>query len=109
MTGMRKFCHEELKLLPGGSLVQAGLLDLDQNQITQSALLVLIAAPRLNRIGFNIKVPVELPSPLNHHLYELVEASRGAGAYSYYLALLRILASFCGALEQDQSRVDKEG
>ena len=54
--------------LPGQELVDQGLADLAQERITDCALLVLIAAPRLRLLG--IEVPERhFESPCEHLLY----------------------------------------
>jgi hypothetical protein len=45
-----------------------------------------------------------LALPIEHRLYELLEATHGGGAHSYYNSLLRWMASFAHALEQRVSR-----
>jgi hypothetical protein len=89
-------------LLPGEELVQQGLADLSQDRLTDCSLLVLIAAPRLKRLG--IHVP-DRPSlwPREHELYSRLEARLGSGAHSYYNSLIRRIVSFEHALEREQS------
>jgi len=54
-------------VLPGEDLVQQGLMDPSQNRTTESALLVLIAAPRLRGLG--IQVPERASAqPFEHQL-----------------------------------------
>jgi hypothetical protein len=90
-------------LLPGAEIVTEGLADLAQKRITEFSLLVLIAAPRLRRLG--ISVP-ERPSarPHEHELYALLEQRLGAGAHSFYNSLIRRMVSYEHALEREQSR-----
>jgi hypothetical protein len=84
-------------------LVQQGLLDLAQDKISDCALLVLIAAPRLRRIG--IQIPNRsLPGPLEHRLYEHLEERLGSGAHSAYNSLIRRIVSYARALEREQSQ-----
>ena len=68
-------------LFPGEELVKQGLLDLSQGNIDDCSLLVLIAAPRLKRLG--IQVP-ERPfhRSCEHQLCERLEQRLGAGAHS---------------------------
>jgi hypothetical protein len=66
---------------------------------TENALLVLIAAPRLRRLGFEIPDRPDIERPYEHRFYELLEATHGASAYSRYNSLLRRIVSFCRALE----------
>src|SRR5689334_23181378 len=90
-------------LIPGAELVTEGLADLAKDRITQYSLLILIAAPRLKRLG--IAVP-ERPSaqPREHALYELLEQRLGAGVHSFYNSLIRRIVSYEHALEREQSR-----
>ena len=85
-----------LTALPGGDLVRQGLEDLGQG--VESALLVRMFAPRLQRL--EIDAPEydprdELPG---HRLYALLQESHGDGAHSRYNALIRKLVSFTRAV-----------
>ncbi len=88
--------------LPGEDLVLQGIADLSQNRLTECAWLVLIAAPRLRRLG--IQIP-ERPhtQPCEHQLYALLEERLGAGAHSHYNSLLHRIASYAHALEREKS------
>jgi len=44
-------------LLPGEELAETGLADLAQGRVSDSSLLVLIAAPRLRRLGIQVPEP----------------------------------------------------
>jgi hypothetical protein len=89
---------------PGQDLVEQGLADLSQDRLTDCSLLVLIAAPRLRRLG--IAVPHRrMARPIEHELYERLEERLGTGAYSYYNSLIRRVASYARALEREQSRL----
>ena len=91
------------KVLPGQDLVEQGLSDLAQNRVSEEALLVLIAAPRLRRLG--IQVPsVALSQHSEHDLYARLDERIGPGAHSYYNSLIRRVVSFAHALEREQSR-----
>ncbi|MCA9490164.1 MAG: hypothetical protein KC621_09575 [Myxococcales bacterium] len=83
--------------LPGADLIEAGLADLCAGEITPSALLVAIGAPRLRALG--IDVPSPLPEAPEHALYLLL-ASRGEDAHSAFNAYRRRLVSFQRALER---------
>ncbi len=88
--------------LPGQELVEQGLADLAQDRVSDAALLVLIAAPRLRRLG--IKVPDRLcQRPCEHELYARLDERLGAGAHSYYNSLIGRIVSFAHALEREQS------
>ena len=86
----------EFEHLPGGDLVAKGLLDLARSNVTDEALLVSIAAPRLRKKGVLFAAP--LPDP-EHRLYERLAREDPDSAHSRYNALLRRLTSFESALE----------
>jgi hypothetical protein len=94
--------QEHHHLIPGQELVEQGLADLLQNRDTDLAFLVLIAAPRLRRLG--ILIPQSsFPKPYEHQLYERLNRRLGTGAHSYYNSLIRRLVSYERALEREQS------
>ncbi len=82
--------------LPGADLIREGLRDLDAGKESIAALLVLIGAPRLRRLGFDV---VETPYFPEDRLYEKLSSSYGDGAHSQYNALIRLLVSFERASE----------
>src|SRR5258708_14754236 len=87
--------------LPGQELVEQGLADLAQDRVTDLSLLVLIAAPRLRRLG--IRTPdSRFPRPVEHELYSRLENRLGTGAHSHYNSLIRRIVSFARALEREQ-------
>jgi hypothetical protein len=89
-------------LLPGEDLVTQGLADLAKGILSESALLVLVAGPRLRGLG--IEVPEwPLDQPYEHALYSLIEERLGAGAHSHYNSLIRRIVSYAHALEREQS------
>ena len=89
--------------LPGEELVEQGLADLAAGRLTDFALLVLIAAPRLKRLG--IQVPDHAQSrPYEHDLYARLDQRLGKAAHSYYNSLIRRIVSYERALEHEQSR-----
>jgi hypothetical protein len=90
-------------LLPGQDLIEQGLADLAHERVTDFSLLVLIAAPRLRRLGLDIP-DRPFPRPLEHELYERLEARLGTAAHSHYNSLLRRVVSYARALEREQSR-----
>lgn len=90
-------------MLPGEELVQQGLTDLAANQTTECALLVMVASPRLRRLG--VEIPERpFPKPYEHQLYALLEERLGTGAHSYYNSLIRRIVSYARALEREQSQ-----
>jgi hypothetical protein len=89
--------------LPGEDLVEEGLADLAKDRLTDCSLLVLIAAPRLRRLG--IRIPDRACSrPWEHELYDRLEQRLGGGAHSYYNSLIRRVVSYASALEREKSR-----
>jgi hypothetical protein len=94
-------------LLPGEDLVTQGLADLAKGILSESALLVLVAGPRLRGLG--IEVPQwSLDEPFEHALYSLIEERLGTGAHSYYNSLIRRIVSYAHALEREQSRAERQ-
>ena len=89
MAGLQ--CVVDLKGLPGGDLVEAGLADIARGVESVEALLVAIGAPRLRRLGF--AVPDVVVSP-EHRLYERLRREDPDAAHSRYNALVRRLVSF---------------
>jgi hypothetical protein len=87
----------DLTAYPGGDLVQEGLADLARGVETVPALLVLIGAPRLRRLGLPVpQSAVELPE---HRLYERLAETDPDSAHARYNALVRRLVSFEHAAE----------
>jgi hypothetical protein len=102
---MSRNWKEEFKGLPGGDLIQDGLDDLEEGKISESALLVLVARPRLLALGIPVKVPENLPAgPVEHALYSAIEERLGRGAHSYYNSLIRRAVSFEHALEREETQ-----
>jgi hypothetical protein len=86
--------------LPGQDLVRAGLSDLAAGRVTESALLVAMAAPRLRTLGFDVPPGGgEYPS---HRLYQLL--SKDDDAHSRYNALVGRMVSFARAAEHASAR-----
>lgn len=86
--------------LPGAELIEQGLCDLAAGRESEAALLVLIGAPRLTRLGLDVPDPPtgwfavpRDPSP-EHRLYALLARSDTDSAHSRYNALIRTLVSF---------------
>jgi hypothetical protein len=93
-------------MLPGEELVQKGISDLAQGELTEEALLVLVAAPRLRNLGIEIPDMANV-SRCEHRLYERLEERLGTGAHSYYNGLVRRIVSFSHALEREHQRSGK--
>jgi hypothetical protein len=83
--------------LPGADLIRTGLEDVRQGRESVEALLVLVGAPRLRRLG--IDVPERGVARPEHRLYELLARSESDTAHSRYNALIRRLVSFERAAE----------
>ena len=89
--------------LPGEELVRQGLADLAKGEITESALLVLVASPRLRRLGINVP-DANVTRPYEDRLYELLGKRLGNAAHSHYNSLIRRIVSYARALEREQSQ-----
>jgi hypothetical protein len=83
--------------LPGGELIQRGLGELTLGRESEAALLVLVGAPRLRRLG--LEIPEGNANMPEHRLYQLLALSDPDSAHSRYNALIRRLVSFERALE----------
>lgn len=84
-------------------MVEQGLSDLAGNRVTELGLLVLIAGPRLRRLG--IPVPtMAMARPYEHELFSRLEERLGATAHSYYNSLIRRIVSYACSLERERSR-----
>ena len=91
--------------LAGEDLVEEGLADLKQGRITDASLLVMIASPRLRRLGVQIPDP-GFPRPYEHELYARLEERMGAAAHSYYNSLIRRIVSYARSLERERSQLE---
>jgi hypothetical protein len=87
----------DLNQFPGGELILRGIEDLAEARESAEALLVLIGAPRLRRLGFDI--PEIKGIPPEHRLYDLLMGSDPDAAHSRYNALIRRLVRFERAVE----------
>lgn len=83
--------------LPGGDLVEEGIADLRREILSIPALLVLVGAPRLRRLGFEVPSSSE-PDP-ERRLYDALASEDPDSAHSRYNALIRRLVSFERAAE----------
>jgi len=101
---MRASSNEAEPVLPGQDLVNQGLADLLAKRITDHSLLLLIVAPRLRRLGFEIP-DAPFPAPPEHELYDHLAARFGNAAHSHYNSLLRRIVSFSRALEREKSSI----
>jgi hypothetical protein len=83
--------------LPGGDIVESGLRDLAASRDSAAADLVLIGAPRLSRLGFDVSLDRAVGA--EHRLYLRLAAEDPRTAHSRYNALIRRLVSFERAAE----------
>jgi hypothetical protein len=77
--------------LPGADLIREGLRDLENGVESVPALLVLVGAPRLRQLGFNVPDTPDFPED---RLYARLALEHGNSAHSKYNALIRRLVSF---------------
>jgi len=87
----------DFSALPGGELIYQGLEDLTAGRESVAALLVLVGAPRLRRLG--LEIPDRTESGAEHRLYHLLTRLDPDSAHSRYNALLRRLVRFERAME----------
>lgn len=85
--------------LPGGDLVDEGIVDLAAGRETVAALLVAIGAGRLRAAGAPVP-DVPMPPDPEHRLYAALCVREGRAAYGRYNSLVRLLVSHERALEQ---------
>ncbi|MEA2326805.1 MAG: hypothetical protein QOE68_1764 [Thermoanaerobaculia bacterium] len=83
--------------LPGSDLIRQGLRDLAADTESIESLLVLVGAPRLRRLGFD--VPDDTPYLPEDRLYSKLAEEDSDTAHSRYNALIRRLVSFERAAE----------
>ncbi len=95
---------EPPSLIPGDELVKPGLEDLSQGRLTMAALLVLIGAPRLRRLGIRIPQLDGSPTEPEHALYQKLALENPQSAHSRYNALIRRLVSYERELERRHSK-----
>jgi hypothetical protein len=81
--------------LPGGEMIDVGLVDLAGGKESIESLVVSLAAPRLRREG--IPLPSDLIADAELRLYRLLEERGVELAHARYLAYLRQAASFADA------------
>lgn len=100
MHSMSRKPHD--RSLPGEELVETGLTDLAQGRVSDYALLVQIAAPRLRRLGLHVP-DRPAPEPYEHQLYARLEARLGTASHSHYNSLIRRIVSYASSLEREKS------
>jgi len=82
---------------PGQDIIDRGMSDLIAGLETVDSLLVLIGAPRLRRLGFD--VPLSTIGSPEHRLYQVLLETDQDAAHSKYNSLIRRLVSFERASE----------
>jgi hypothetical protein len=82
--------------LPGAELIRERLRDLEAGVESVPALLVLVGAPRLRRLGIDVPDTPDFPED---RLYAQLATAYGDNAHSQYNALIRRLVSFERAAE----------
>jgi hypothetical protein len=82
--------------LPGADVIREGFRDLHAGVESVPALLVLVGAPRLRELGYDVADVDYFPED---RLYAQLAAAHGDGAHSQYNALIRLLVSFERAAE----------
>src|SRR4051794_21836663 len=87
---------------PGADLVGQGLADLAKGLLTEEALLVTAAAPRVRRVG--LAVPPGPAKARLPRLYELLASSDSVDPHSRYNALVARVVSFARAAERAGAR-----
>jgi hypothetical protein len=87
----------DLSPFPGGELIREGLDHLARGLQSEAALLVQIGAPRLRRLGLDVRDCDD--GPPEHKLYELLSSADPDSAHSRYNALIRLLVSFERTIE----------
>lgn len=86
--------------LPGQDLIEKGLKDLSGGTSSIDALLVLIGAPRLRRLGISIPFSKDSSTSPEHALYYYLQKENPRNTHSRYNSLIRRLVSFERALEK---------
>ena len=94
----------DLSGLPGEELVRCGVDDLQAGKRTESALLMLVAGPRLRGLGIDVQEPGDIAPPYEHRLYEYLGERYGASGYRRYNAMIRRIVSFARAMEHRKRR-----
>lgn len=82
--------------LPGDELVTPGLQALAAGELTEEALAVLAAAPRLRRAGVAVP-PRADEAEASRELYRRLSSRLGNGAHSRHHAMLRRVTSYASA------------
>lgn len=84
-------------MLPGGELVSTGLADLKNGIVSENALLVSLASPRLRGLGLEVPSLAMTDEPYEHRLFSALEIRLDKGAHAAYNALIARIVSFANA------------
>ncbi len=95
---------ERLDHLPGGERIARGLAEATEGRLTEGALLVAIAWPRLQALGLSPSPDAARIEDPELQLYAMLRTQEPAVAYVRYNALVRELSSFVSALELQRAR-----
>lgn len=95
---------DDFEGLPGAELVRQGLRDLRAGELSEYALLMLVAGPRLRGLGIDLPKRDDVLRPFEHRFYEELERTHSAGAYSQYNSLIWRIVSFARALAREQAQ-----
>jgi hypothetical protein len=98
----------DLNGLAGEELVRYGIEELRARKRTESALLMLVAGPRLRGLGIDVHEPHDIAPPYEHRLYEYLAEKYGDSAYRRYNAMIRRIVSFARAMEHRKRRAHEK-
>jgi hypothetical protein len=88
--------------LPGGVLIEKGLIDLGRGVETLESLLIKIAERKLKNLGIRLPDTAPVNEP-ELRFYVLLRAGKYPDPYSSYNSLICQMLSFCRHLERNQS------
>ena len=97
---MKTFTDE----IPGHELVNQGMVDLRNGELTVEALLVAVGEPRLQALGISLPKLANMPHNREIALYETIGRLYPDDTHSRYNALIRRLVSFEHELERRKAR-----
>ena len=90
----------DFSTFPGGDLVKSGLTDLGNGVISESALLVSLAGPRLRGLGLEVPYLPMTDESYEHRLFSALEIRLDNGAHAAYNALIGRIVSFANSYSQ---------
>jgi hypothetical protein len=89
--------YADLATFPGGDIMARGLADLAVGKLSEDALAVLVASPRLTFLGVDIPTVTNAPTACEHALYEAIEERMPTGAHAAYKTVIDRIDSFLHA------------